>query len=219
MEPKQVFKLTNQALQTHNNFQWTVGEWCEAPGTGELCTNGWLHWYHSAELALLLNPIHANIKNPRLFVAEASGAMRDDLGLKGGSTKLRITQEIQYVAPTTEQRVKFAILCASAVCRDTAFLEWANGWLNGSDRSSGAAWAAAAAARAAYYAAAADAAAADDAAAAAAADDAAAAAAAASNAADAAARAAYYAAARAAYYAAKAGIKLDLAAIAKLAME
>jgi pyruvate/2-oxoglutarate dehydrogenase complex dihydrolipoamide acyltransferase (E2) component len=204
METKQVFKLTNEALQTHNNFQWTVGEWCEAPGTGKLCSEGWLHWYHSAELALFLNPIHANIDNPRLFVAEASGAMRDDFGLKGGSTKLRIVQEIQYVAPTTEQRIKFAILCASAVCRDTAFLEWANGWLNGSDRSSGAAWAA-------YYAAAADAAAADDAAAAAAA--------AASNAAAAAARAAADAAARAAYYAAKAGINLDLAAIAKLAME
>jgi hypothetical protein len=145
--------------------------------------------------------MHANIDNPRLFVAEASGAMRDDFGLKGGSTKLRIVQEIQYVAPTTEQRIKFAILCASAVYRDTAFLEWANNWLSGKDRSSGAAWAA-------YYAAAA------------------ARAAAAYYAAAAAARAAYYAdaadadaAARAAYYAAKAGINLDLAAIAKLAME
>jgi hypothetical protein len=209
METKQVFKLTNQALQTHNNYQWTVGEWCEAPGTGVLCTNGWLHWYHSPELALLLNPIHADIKDPRLFVAEASGAMRDDLGLKGGSTKLRIVQEIQYVAPTTEQRVKFAILCASAVCRDKSFIKWANGWLDGSDRSCGAAAAAADAA------------------------DAAASNAAASNAAAAraAAKAAYYAAdaaysnanANAAYYAADAanaaGIKLDLAAIAKLAME
>jgi pyruvate/2-oxoglutarate dehydrogenase complex dihydrolipoamide acyltransferase (E2) component len=205
METKQVFKLTNQALQTHNNFQWTLNRWCEAPGTGELCTNGWLHWYHSPELALFLNPIHANIDNPRLFVAEASGAMRDDNGLKGGSTKLRIVQEIQYVAPTTEQRVKFTILCASAVYRDKSFIKWANGWLDGSDRSCGAAdkayWAAAAAARAAAAAAAARAAAAYAAADAAAAD------------------AAVARAARAAYYAAKAGINLDLAAIAKLAME
>jgi hypothetical protein len=144
--------------------------------------------------------MHANIDNPRLFVAEASGAMRDDNGLKGGSTKLRIVQEIQYVAPTMEQCVKFAILCASAVCRDKSFIKWANGWLDGSDRSSEAAdkayWAAADAARAAA-----------DAAAAWAADDAAAARAAASNAADA-------AAARA-----RAGIKLNLVAIAKLAME
>jgi hypothetical protein len=217
MEPKQVFKLTTKALQTHNNYQWTLGEWCEAPGTGVLCTNGWLHWYHSAELALLLNPIHANIKNPRLFVAEASGAMRDDLGLKGGSTKLRIVQEIQYVAPTMEQCVKFAILCASAVCRDKSFIKWANGWLDGSDRSSEAAdkayWAAAAAARAAADAAAAWAA--DDAAAArAAASNAAAAAAAARAAASNAAAAAAAAAARA-----RAGIKLNLVAIAKLAME
>jgi hypothetical protein len=121
--------------------------------------------------------------------------MRDDFGLKGGSTKLRITQEIQYVAPTMEQRIKFAILCASAVCRDKSFIKWANGWLNGSDRSSGAAWAAADAARAAAAAAWAAAAAAADA-------DA--------DAAD---------AADAARAAARAGIKLNLVAIAKMVME
>jgi hypothetical protein len=157
--------------------------------------------------------------------------MRDDLGLKGGSTKLRITQEIQYVAPTKEQCVKFAILCASAVCRDKSFIKWANNWLSGKDRSCGAADKAYSAAHAdaadAYYAA--DAAAADAAARAAAAYAAAAAAAdaAAANAySDAAAAANAYsaaAAANAAYYAAadaaRAGIKLDLVAIAKMAME
>jgi hypothetical protein len=201
METKQVFKLTNQALQTHNNFQWTLGEWRKTSGTGELCSKGWLHWYHSPELALLLNPIHADIDNPRLFKAEAAGAMRDDNGLKGGSTKLRIVQEIQYVAPTMEQRIKFAILCASAVCRDKSFIKWANGWLNGSDRSSGAAWAAADAARAAAARAAARAAAAAAAAYYAAAD------------------AAADAAAAAARAAARAGIKLNLVAIAKMVME
>ncbi len=36
---------------------------------------------------------------------------------------------------TTEQRVKFAILCAKAVYKDEAFNLWADGWLSGDDRT------------------------------------------------------------------------------------
>jgi len=36
---------------------------------------------------------------------------------------------------TTEQRVKFAILCAKAVYKDEAFNLWADRWLSGDDRT------------------------------------------------------------------------------------
>ena len=183
----QVYKLTDKNLQTHNNYQWQINEWHDTTGEGELCGEGWLHFYYSKELALFMNPIHANIAEPRLFVAEAAGQFKDDYGLKGGCTKLRIVEEIPVVMPTAEQCVKFGILCAKVVTTDKAWNDWADAWLDGSDRSVGAARAAgdAGAARAAAGAAAGDA----------------------------------EAAARAAAWAAQTGIKIDLIAIAKQAME
>ena len=60
---------------------------------------------------------------------------------------------------TLNQRVVFAILCAKSVCSDPAWNEWADRWLDGSDRTTAggaaavraasAAWAPAAAVRAA----------------------------------------------------------------------
>ena len=141
-----------------------------------LFRSGWLHFYYSKELALFLNPIHANIAEPRLFLAEAAGQFKDDDGLKGGCTKLRIVEEIPVVMPSLEQRVKFGILCAKVVTTDKAWNDWADAWLDGSDRSVGAARAAARAA-------------------------------------------AWAAAEAAAAWAAQTGIKIDLIAIAKQAME
>ena len=142
-----VYKLTDKNLQTHNNYQWRMNRWRVTKGTGQLCSAGWLHFYYSKELALFLNPLHARIAEPRMFVAEAAGQFKDDYGLKGGCTKLRIVEEIPVVMPTAEQCVKFGILCAKVVTTDKAWNDWADAWLDGSDRS--AAWAAAGAARAA----------------------------------------------------------------------
>ena len=147
----QVYKLTDQNLQTHNGYQWQINAWHETDGAGELCSAGWLHFYYSKELALLLNPMHANIANPKLFVAEAAGQFKDDYGLKGGCSKLRIVEELPVVMPTTEQFIKFGIYCAKAVITDIAWNKWADAWLDGSDRSARAAEAARAAARAAAW--------------------------------------------------------------------
>jgi hypothetical protein len=161
---KTVYKLTDQNLQTYNGYQWELNKPKETSGKGELCGPGWLHFYYSPELALFLNPLHANIDNPRLFKAEASGSFKDDRGLKGGATGLKITEEIPVVPPTLEQKVTFAILCALEVCEDSSFIKWANDWLSGKDRSAASAYiaveaaanaaaaAASAAASAAYYA-------------------------------------------------------------------
>lgn len=149
-----VYKLTDQNLQTHGGCQWEIGAPRETDGNGDLCGPGWLHYYHDPLLAVLLNPIHANIDNPILWEAEAEGAHKDDNGLKGGCTKLTLIRQIDLPQITTEQRVRFAILCAKDICADPAWNEWAEGWLSSGDRSEAeravwAAWAAAAAAAAA----------------------------------------------------------------------
>ena len=144
-----VYKLTNQNLQTHGGYQWEPGVARETDGRGNLCGPGWLHYYHDPLLSVLLNPIHADIEGPILWEAEAEGLHRDDRGLKGGCTRLTLLRRIELPQITTEQRVRFGILCAKVICDNPAWSAWADRWLDGSDRSQESAWAAAEAAQAA----------------------------------------------------------------------
>lgn len=134
-----VYKLTTQAMTTHKGFKWELGVAASTDGEGELCGPGWLHYYHSPLLAVLLNRIHANIHNPRLFKAEASGAHKDDNGLKGGCTVLRLVEEMKLPMLTNVQRRAFAILCAQQVYDDKdsggVWSSWAEKWLSGEDRT------------------------------------------------------------------------------------
>ena len=221
-----VYKLTNQKLQTYGGCQWEPGVPRETNGKGDLCSSGWLHYYHDPLLAVLLNPIHADIANPILWEAEADGLHRDDRGLKGGCTRLTLIRQVDLPQITTEQRVRFGILCAKVICDNPAWNAWADRWLDGSDRSQESAWAAieaaARAAEAAWAAAETAARAAETAARAARAAEAAwAAETAAWAAAETAARAAETAAGAAAEAAARAaeGTPLDLIAIAREALK
>lgn len=49
-------------------------------------------------------------------------------------------EEIPLPVVTVTQRVAYAILCALEVPHTPKFHTWAEGWLNGTDRSSSAAW-------------------------------------------------------------------------------
>jgi hypothetical protein len=132
------YKLTNQNMQTYDGFQWKLGKWYEITDCDEdcdLCTPYWFHFYYSHLLAILLNPIHADISNPRLFVAEVDGFQKDDSGLKGGCTKMKLIEEISLPKITTEQKVKFAIYCALEVYKGKDFVRWANNWLDNTNRA------------------------------------------------------------------------------------
>jgi len=145
------YKLTNQEMQTYNGFQWELGKWYEINNLDEnedLCSPYWFHFYHHPLLAVLLNTAHADIDNPRLFEIEIDGLQKDDNGLKGGCTRMKLAKEIELPEITTEQRVKFAIYCALEVYDDSSFVQWANDWLSGKDRSATTAAEAASAARA-----------------------------------------------------------------------
>ena len=141
---KILYKFTDQNMQTHGGCQWVLGEKKTTSGEGELCGPGWLHCYADPLLAVLLNPIHADYENPRLFRAHVGGTSKPDHGLKSGYTKMTLIEEIPVPAISTAQRVRFAILCAMKVYRNPGFVQWGENWLSGKDRSAeaAAAWAA-----------------------------------------------------------------------------
>jgi len=130
-----VFKLTNSNGHTRNYTQWGKNITHETNGEGELCGPGWLHFYYSAELAVLLNPLHVTFDHPILWECKAGPIQKNDRGLKGGTTKLTTIRRIKLPRYTPTQKVAFAIFCALKVTKSEAFKTWAKKWLNGEDRS------------------------------------------------------------------------------------
>jgi hypothetical protein len=149
------YKLTDQNMNTYLGFHWELNkEQITSGNSDSLCNSHWLHYYHSPLLAVLLNPIHANISNPRLFEVNANGKHLNDKGLKGGCTKMTLIKEIQLPEISINQKITFAILCAKQVYKETNFILWADSWLVGKNRTAAhAAYAAYAAAHDAAHAA------------------------------------------------------------------
>lgn len=60
-----LIKLTNKKNRTCNNYQWgaSVTNYLPRKNNPRLCSGDVLHAYRSINLALLLNPIHANLKD------------------------------------------------------------------------------------------------------------------------------------------------------------
>ena len=147
---KIMYKLTDEDMKTHGEFQWELGKEVRTSGEGDLCGPGWLHCYSDPLVAILLNPIHANISDPRLFRAMVKGKSKHDHGLKSGYTSMTLVEELPVPEITTEQRVRFAIMCSLKVYHDPGYVAWAENWLSGKDRSEAAAQAACAAAEVAW---------------------------------------------------------------------
>jgi len=147
-KPITKIKLLRPHLTTYGGFQWEVGKWVETDGNGLLCSKHWLHFYHTTDLAVLLQPLHTKYNPFVLYEAEVRGKMKDDNGLKVCYTEARLIKPIETPVWTTPQRIAFGIYCALAVYREESFVEWAENWLSGKDRSArSAAWSAAHVAR------------------------------------------------------------------------
>ena len=144
-----IYKLTDMNMKTYGGYPWALGKWNRTSGEGDLCGPGWLHAYTSPVLAELLDPIHANFREYRVFRGEASGPVISDRGLKVGYTNMRITEELPRRHITTENRIRFGIACACRVYTSAEYRAWAGRWVSGADRTEAAAWAADAAVRAA----------------------------------------------------------------------
>jgi len=143
-----LYKLTDQDGYTRrgmeNETQWGAGIAHTASGTGGLCTDGVIHAYEHPLLAAFMNSSHANLKDPQLWEAEGEVVVREGQ-LKCGVKTLTTLRKIDLPVISTEQRVEIAIRCALLVYKDPNFLQWAENWISGKDRSAEAAAAAEAA--------------------------------------------------------------------------
>ena len=116
-----LYKLTDQDSKTHGGMEWGEGvthklEPCKKP---QLCTSQVLHAYKNPNLALLLNPIHADIKDPFMWEAEGDICIED----YGKCACFELTTVKQMSLPNWYQQkrqdvqIQFAILCAEVVLK------------------------------------------------------------------------------------------------------
>ena len=147
-----LWKFTDENDQTRGGMQWgenvTHGP---TSGEGNLCAPGWLHAYVDLRLGVMVSPVHLSFTAQHLWEAEGEVGKTD--GLKVGVRTLTTIRRVEPPQVTTEQRVRFAILCVKEVCMDEYWLAWASRWLSGADRSRKSATKAADAAKAAPWAA------------------------------------------------------------------
>lgn len=115
-----LYKLTNPDATTQNGVKWQPGHSHRLPkiDNPQLCQPGVFHAYRSINLAFLLNPIHANFPNPRVFEARGTVVV-SDWG-KAGCFGLKIVRELEkptWVGGKDDLpvRLQFAALCAKEV--------------------------------------------------------------------------------------------------------
>ena len=130
-----LYKLTDQNGQTRNGTQWGENVTHTAAGSANqaLCSDGWLHAYEHPLIAVLMNPIHADIAEPRIWEVRGEIGKRDG-SLKCGCRQLTTVSEIALPEITVDQKVRFSI----AVAWPTASADWhkwAAGWIDGSNRT------------------------------------------------------------------------------------
>lgn len=129
-----LYKLTNEHGKTQNDTQWGPGVTHTGTGEGGFCGPGWIHAYENPLIAVFMNPMQADFKNPRLWEAEGEVGLRDSQ-LKCGCKTLTTVREIPLPEITTEMWVRFGILCAKEVHECSTWNAWADKWLSGEDRS------------------------------------------------------------------------------------
>jgi len=145
------YKLTDQDGCTRkgqtNECLWGENVTHAATGDGTaLCSSDLIHVYEHPLIAAFMNPVHADFKNPLLWECEISGESSKEGQLKSGFKVVTTIRRIDLPVISLEQRIRISIYCALRQYSDPAFVKWANGWLDGTDRSAArAAWAATAA--------------------------------------------------------------------------
>ena len=128
-------KLTNEYNKTYNDTQWGEGVTHVTSGECELCGSGWIHYYDSPLVAVLLNPIHANFIYPHLWSIKINGEIKKGHDSKFGTTSLTTIERIPLPEINPTQKIIFGILCAFEVYHDEEFKAWGERWIDGTDRS------------------------------------------------------------------------------------
>lgn len=131
-----VYKLFKEDMTTRmSNHVWSIGPRLDLYYGGvKGCASGVIHYYESPEMAALISPIHVGSDHNCLFECEVEHPIGSD-GVKHWAKDIRLIRKLTLPTYTSEQRVKFAILCALEVTNDNRFISWANEWLSNGDRS------------------------------------------------------------------------------------
>ncbi len=121
-----LYKLTDANDQTKGGkTQW-------GPDVEHLVSGGgWICAYADPLLAIFLDN---RFEPPHLWEAEGEVGKRDS-GLEIGCTWLKTIRQMPVPEVTTEEHIRFALLCARAVCRYEGIQMWADAWLTGEDRA------------------------------------------------------------------------------------
>lgn len=123
-------------MTSHGGMKWEIGklETAKEEGT-EMCSPQVLHYYSHPLLAIFANPIHADIKNPRLFEIEVEACVAKD-SLKCASKTQRLVRELAAPQLNDLQRQFVAINCAKLLPdAHPVWTSWAEKWLSGEDRT------------------------------------------------------------------------------------
>ena len=114
-------KLTDKDGYTQNRTKWNVGDYKEIHAflkKPELCSDGVYHAYTDINLALLLNPIHCNFYNFKIFEVEGDVVVKDCS--KVGCYNLKVLSELNipdwYLDNNTRKDV---IVCFAALCAES----------------------------------------------------------------------------------------------------
>lgn len=119
-----LYKLTEQDYTTYyKSMTWKIGETNKVieKENPQMCSGDVIHAYKNKNLALLLNPIHADIKNPKLLECEGN-IIVEDYG-KCGVFELTPTKKLSYPVwyKNEEKRkdvcIMFEILCSESVLK------------------------------------------------------------------------------------------------------
>lgn len=130
------YKLIDQKGYTRHGQEgetfWLDGQEKEAQGKGsKLCSTDVIHFYNDPIIAIIMNPTHANIPNPRLIEIEIDEIVAPD-ELKGGCKKAKFIKEIPVPEVSLNQKVRFAIQLALFVSKhwkSDEWVKWAELWL------------------------------------------------------------------------------------------
>ena len=143
---KFLYKLTDSNGDSglkHTRLHWSEGARHEIAKelrdkTKPLYSMHYIHAYENPYIAVLMNSMHGNFRNPILWQATGWISTRDQQ-LKCGCFSLKTLRQIPLPTLTTAQRVRIAIYCALALKQSQNFKIWAENWLTGKARTAAAA--------------------------------------------------------------------------------
>jgi len=132
-----LYKLTDCNRYTRDDTRWGEFITHSVPKQNKgvkLCTNQVIHAYEHPVVAVLMNPVHADLMGPRLWVAKGKIVNRDG-DLKCGVKKLITLQQIPLPTLTQTEQLEIVVRCVLARYRKKSLVTWARSWLDGTDRS------------------------------------------------------------------------------------